>query len=86
MSSRLWATHCHTVPLGVRGTDSSLPVVHTVGEVGHSEKFLQITSSAIRIFGTRVSGPITCQPGLGLSEVRGAVPSQQGDIPNLNVR
>ena len=29
-------------------------------------------------------GPAKCQPGMGLSEVRGAVfPSQQGGIPNL---
>jgi hypothetical protein len=37
------------------------------------EKNVYRSTSAIRIFGTYSrSGPITCQPGLGLSEVREA--------------
>ena len=49
-------------------------------EKNYTDRFI-----AIRIFGmSRAPGPITCQPGMGLSEVRGAVfPSQQGGIPNL---
>ena len=78
--ARLWKT-CSTSELSVVGACRDLD---QASRSTHREKKYRSTS-AIRILGmSRAPGPITCQPGMGLSEVRGAVfPSQQGGIPNL---